>query len=527
MAAALALVPAFIAVVPSSPAGADVLPGWYLSFPSAGWCPAPDCPATLKVALTLSVGVGSLAAAGTSTPSESAPSAVASWDLEAGAGLSLDLLKVASAHQALGTFEAVDAAAHLPGAMGEAPSSVVAAYTFTQCTVTSYGITSTPATGAGAGEPASSIQSHTTKVQVSFSCQSVTALSPAPPPVLTIVGGGGYLPSLSFPATACQAPGCLTNMADLASLSWSLPASAATGGAPVSVAASWLLDQAHLDLTSLTLGLLAMATDKVPLASFEADLGPATGSSGELPVAFSFQHCSVGLQMGSPFPQSVQETFECQSVTATLGGGPGATHVARACGTNLITNPGAEAGPATRSDSIVPVPGWKTTGAFTAVQYAWAGADLSATTPGPPDRGKNFFFGGPQSDTSTGTQVIALPSSFSVSRATYVLSGWLGGFDGQDDNATLFVTWEGAQGNPLGAAHKSVTGFPTGLFSSTQIGPVTEAQRGGTTELLYRQVSGPVPAGTSMVKVLLVMQGPDGADNDGLADNLSLVLSCS
>ena len=30
-----------------------------------------------------------------------------------------------------------------------------------------------------------------------------------------------------------------------------------------------------------------------------------------------------------------------------------------------------------------------------------------------------------------------------------------------------------------------------------------------------------------MIQVVLVMQGPDGSDNDGLADNLSLVLSCS
>jgi hypothetical protein len=30
-----------------------------------------------------------------------------------------------------------------------------------------------------------------------------------------------------------------------------------------------------------------------------------------------------------------------------------------------------------------------------------------------------------------------------------------------------------------------------------------------------------------MVKVVLVMQRTGGTDNDGLADNLSLVLSCS
>jgi hypothetical protein len=294
--------------------------------------------------------------------------------------------------------------------------------------------------------------------------------------------------------------------------------------------AVWDLDQGP-KWSDLSLGLLGTALDHGVLPSFEADL--STAYVGGAPVmTLTFGHCTVvGLTIGSLETRSgegeVQATLDCQSVTAQVGGGPAVTHVSEACGANLITNPGAEAGPGARSDSVVPVPGWTTTDSFTAVQYSWAGGDLSATAPGPPDRGKNYFFGGPSSETSTGTQVIALPASFSATNATYVLSGWLGGWDGQDDNATLFVTWQDAQGNALGAAHRAVTGLPTGFSTSTQIGPVTEAQRGRTTELLYRRVSGPVPVGTAMVKIVLVMQGPDGQDNDGLADNLSLVLSCA
>jgi hypothetical protein len=62
------------------------------------------------------------------------------------------------------------------------------------------------------------------------------------------------------------------------------------------------------------------------------------------------------------------------------------------CGHNLINNPGAEAGRGTQDDTVVDVPGWtRTEGSFTAASYAWSGGDLSAKTPGPLDRGQNYF----------------------------------------------------------------------------------------------------------------------------------------
>jgi hypothetical protein len=66
------------------------------------------------------------------------------------------------------------------------------------------------------------------------------------------------------------------------------------------------------------------------------------------------------------------------------------------CGQNLILNPSAEAGPGTSSDSVVKVPDWKQTGGFTAAEYSWSGGDISATSPGPSARGKNYFYGGSQ-----------------------------------------------------------------------------------------------------------------------------------
>lgn len=181
-----------------------------------------------------------------------------------------------------------------------------------------------------------------------------------------------------------------------------------------------------------------------------------------------------------------------------------------ACGRNLIANPGAEAGKGTATDSVVKVPDWKQTGAFTAAQYAW-GADLSTTTPGPTNRGKNYFYGGPSALLSTGAQVITVGTGgISSGRVSYVLSAWLGGYSDQPDNARLIVTFESSAGMAL---------------KTTTIRLVTVAQRHDVSGLFFRRGTGKVPAGTQKIKVELVMTLLEGGDNDGLADNLSLVFS--
>ncbi len=178
------------------------------------------------------------------------------------------------------------------------------------------------------------------------------------------------------------------------------------------------------------------------------------------------------------------------------------------CGHNLIVNPGAEKGKGANSDTKVKVPGWKQAGNFTATLYTWSGGDVSPTSPGPKHRGKNYFYGGPDAAKSTGTQVIKVAArGISSGKVHFTLSGWLGGFDGQGDNAVLTVTFRNGKGKAIKSAH---------------IGPVTEAQRKGISEMLFRTRSGVVPAGTRSVGVKLVMIRLAGSDNDGLADNLSL-----
>jgi hypothetical protein len=174
-------------------------------------------------------------------------------------------------------------------------------------------------------------------------------------------------------------------------------------------------------------------------------------------------------------------------------------------------NPGADAGPGTNSDSVVKVPDWKGTGGFTAAQYAWSGGDVSPATPGPKNRGKNYFYGGPDAATSIGTQVIAVPAgAVSSGKVHFVLSGWLGGYSSQGDNAALTVAFLNSNGSALAAG---------------KIGPVTETQRNGNSELLYRHLTGVVPAATTEASIQLVISRTDGSDNDGMADNLGLVFS--
>lgn len=195
----------------------------------------------------------------------------------------------------------------------------------------------------------------------------------------------------------------------------------------------------------------------------------------------------------------------------TASASPSAGNPCPSCGHNLIVNPGAETGKGANGDVKVPTPGWKQTKNFTETLYTWSDGDVGPKSPGPKLRGKNYFYGGPDSAKATGTQVIKITAKgVGSGKVHYALSGWLGGFSTQGDNARLVVTFENSQGKVVG---------------TTQLGPVTEAQRKGVSELLLRKTSGLVPASTRNVQVQIIMKRTDGSDNDGLADNLSLTFT--
>jgi hypothetical protein len=197
------------------------------------------------------------------------------------------------------------------------------------------------------------------------------------------------------------------------------------------------------------------------------------------------------------------------AVTPSLGAGA----ADGVFGHNLIVNGEAEAGPGSFDGfTVEPVPGWTTNGNFTVAQYGGDGLPSQAD-PGPPDRGNNFFAGGPNNTSSSATQVINVaPDAHLIDSGavTFSLSGYLGGFFTQDDNAVLTVIFERG-GQVLGSA---------------QIGPVLAADRGGQTGLLFRSTSGSIPVGTRQVRVVLQMtRAPYFFYNDGYADDLSLTLS--
>lgn len=183
---------------------------------------------------------------------------------------------------------------------------------------------------------------------------------------------------------------------------------------------------------------------------------------------------------------------------------------------NLIVNPGAENGTADPDGSapVTSIPGWTIAGGeFDVVQYQASSGNYPADTdPGPTNRGKNFFCGGPNDDVSTATQTIDVSKNatrLDTGLVGYVLSGWLGGFSDQDDNAVLSIQFEDASGKALGKA---------------QIGPVLAADRNNVTSFLYRTTSGKAPKGTRKIVVTLTMTRVSGSANDGYADDLSLTL---
>lgn len=172
-------------------------------------------------------------------------------------------------------------------------------------------------------------------------------------------------------------------------------------------------------------------------------------------------------------------------------------------GSNLIVNGDAEAG----------VSGWLAydgTDLFQSVSYGsnW----VLPTQPGPLNRGAKMF-AGESSAFSAGSQTVdvsALTASFAFGTTAFDLRGYLGGWASQGDNAQLMVSF-------IDAA-KSDIGFVT-------LGPVTPSDRGNKTGLLFRQLSGFVPAGTAQIKFDLTMERMGGGDNDGYADNLAFVIN--
>ncbi|MFD0638251.1 alkaline phosphatase family protein [Catenulispora yoronensis] len=138
----------------------------------------------------------------------------------------------------------------------------------------------------------------------------------------------------------------------------------------------------------------------------------------------------------------------------------------------------------------------------------------TATTPGSPNRAKQFFTGGAtgNSDLSQVVDVSSAASAVDGGTVPFTLGGWLGGYAGQNDRVGLTATFRNAAGATVGTAN---------------IAAVTNTDRGNTTEFLQRSATGTLPAGTRSIKVDLVFTWTAGDTTDGYADDVSLSVGAS
>lgn len=195
-----------------------------------------------------------------------------------------------------------------------------------------------------------------------------------------------------------------------------------------------------------------------------------------------------------------------------------ASAAAPATSPNLLVDGGAESAAQCSAKGLdgMTLPGWSITkGEPNAVCYGAPGGFPTAATPGSPTRGSDFFTGGGTGDggLSQTIDVSAAGSTIDAGGVPYTLAGWLGGYASQSDRVGVTATFLNASGGTLGAA--------------AQIGPVTAANRGNTTEFLQKTATGTLPAGTRSVRVDVAFTYGTGSGNDGYADDLSFTIGAS
>jgi hypothetical protein len=166
-------------------------------------------------------------------------------------------------------------------------------------------------------------------------------------------------------------------------------------------------------------------------------------------------------------------------------------------GSNLVVNGDAESG----------VTAWTGYAGYSPIQAVDYGSNwVLPTQPGPSNRGAHLFAGLGQY--AVGVQTLDFGTA-TTRDAAYFLSGWLGGWSSQGDNALFYVQFLDGSDAEIGGA---------------TLGPVTPQDRGNQTGLLYREANGFMPAGTSKLSFWLSMERLAPSDNDGYADNLSFTL---
>lgn len=174
-------------------------------------------------------------------------------------------------------------------------------------------------------------------------------------------------------------------------------------------------------------------------------------------------------------------------------------------GSNLIQNHSAEAGANSTGSGRVDVPSW--VGQAGIGRYDDSNWEIPS---GSWSDGVNFFHGGNVASNVL-TQTISVfagdIAAIDAGQATFAISGWFGGWSGQDDNATLVANFRDANGVVVG--------------SSDVLGGFLAADRGGVSSLLFDRGTGTIAVGTRSIEfVLTSTRIGSGTYNDGVADNL-------
>jgi uncharacterized protein (TIGR03437 family) len=180
-------------------------------------------------------------------------------------------------------------------------------------------------------------------------------------------------------------------------------------------------------------------------------------------------------------------------------------------GRNLIVNPGAEAGDVSMPQYTGPVPsipGWNRVGKTDVIPY---GRFMDLSHLAPVNHLNNYFVGGWSNSSSSISQDIDISvgaATIDLGTVTFDVSSYLGDDFGKPDNAAMTVGFYDAGGHGL----KSIT-----------LGPVTVPA--GLIGMLFQRRIGAVPKLARKITVSVEFTRVTGVDNDGAADDLSLILN--
>lgn len=176
-----------------------------------------------------------------------------------------------------------------------------------------------------------------------------------------------------------------------------------------------------------------------------------------------------------------------------------------------LVNGTADDGAGSPAGAPTVIPGWTNTNTVLPGVYDQAYYDIPASA-GPSGHGSNFFSGGTSAVSSLSQDLNLSPNASAIDAGSvaFVLSGYLGGWQNNDDSVSVTVGWKDGGGGVLG---------------SNTIGPVVAADRGGVSALLFRSTAGTVPVGTRTATVVATFTRSGPGYNDAAADNIQLVFT--